>query len=89
MNGFVCLGDPTSHGGRVVTATSKISINGKPVAQVGDLVSCPQQGHGINPIIYSNSACITDKTRICLNGAKAACGCIIYAQEQTKGEENS
>ena len=48
MPGIVCLGDATTHGGKVITATSTLFINGIQVALVGDLVSCPK--HGVNPI---------------------------------------
>ncbi|WP_031935735.1 PAAR domain-containing protein, partial [Escherichia coli] len=47
MPGIVCLGDATTHGGKVITATSTLFINGIQVALVGDLVSCPK--HGVNP----------------------------------------
>lgn len=86
MKGFVCLGDPTSHGGSVITATSKIILNGKPVAQLGDLVYCPKDGHGVNPIVDPNSSAITDKTPVCMTGAKSACGCVIFSQESSKGD---
>ncbi|MDE8409513.1 PAAR domain-containing protein, partial [Klebsiella pneumoniae] len=48
MSGLVCLGDATTHGGKVITASSTMFINGVQVALVGDLVSCPK--HGVNPI---------------------------------------
>ncbi|MDR0702167.1 MAG: PAAR domain-containing protein, partial [Azoarcus sp.] len=39
---FIVLGDTTSHGGTVITANSRMTIDGKPVACVGDLVVCPR-----------------------------------------------
>jgi uncharacterized Zn-binding protein involved in type VI secretion len=39
---FIVLGDKTSHGGTVVTASSHMTIDGKPVACEGDLVTCPR-----------------------------------------------
>uniref|UniRef100_UPI002243B0A3 PAAR domain-containing protein n=1 Tax=Klebsiella pneumoniae TaxID=573 RepID=UPI002243B0A3 len=44
--GFVLLGDKTTHGGAVISASSTMIVNGKPVALVGDKVSCPIPGHG-------------------------------------------
>jgi uncharacterized Zn-binding protein involved in type VI secretion len=38
---FIVLGDKTSHGGTVITANSRMTIDGKPVACVGDQVVCP------------------------------------------------
>ncbi|HCB2172993.1 TPA: PAAR domain-containing protein, partial [Klebsiella pneumoniae] len=48
--GFVLLGDKTTHGGAVISASSTMIVNGKPVALVGDKVSCPIPGHGTNAI---------------------------------------
>jgi uncharacterized Zn-binding protein involved in type VI secretion len=39
---FIVLGDTTNHGGRVVTASSHMTIDGKQVACVGDKVTCPR-----------------------------------------------
>jgi uncharacterized Zn-binding protein involved in type VI secretion len=35
-------GDATSHGGVIVGGLPTVLINGRPVARVGDFVSCPQ-----------------------------------------------
>ncbi|MFW8247723.1 PAAR domain-containing protein, partial [Klebsiella pneumoniae] len=53
MSGVVCLCDATTHGGKVITASSTMFINGVQVALVGDLVSCPK--HGVNPIQEGDS----------------------------------
>jgi uncharacterized Zn-binding protein involved in type VI secretion len=41
---FIVLGDKTTHGGTVITARGKnrMTVNGKPVACVGDQVTCPK-----------------------------------------------
>lgn len=44
MKGFVLLGDKTTHGGTVISASSTMTVNGKPVALIGDKVSCPVKG---------------------------------------------
>ncbi len=49
--GFVLLGDKTTHGGEVISASSTIVVNGKKVALVGDEINCPIEGHGVNAII--------------------------------------
>ena len=54
---FIVLGDQTTHGGTVTSAwgadcpTTKYRINKKPVACVGDSVSCPIPGHNNCTII--------------------------------------
>lgn len=49
--GFVLLGDQTTHGGEVISASSTTIVNGKRVALVGDEVRCPLPGHGVNRIV--------------------------------------
>ena len=48
--GFVLLGDKTTHGGQVLSASTTMIVNGKKVALIGDKVSCPKEGHGVNAI---------------------------------------
>jgi uncharacterized Zn-binding protein involved in type VI secretion len=40
--GFIVLGDRTSHGGVVISGDPTWTIDGQPVARVGDKVSCPR-----------------------------------------------
>lgn len=40
--GFIVLGDRTSHGGVVVSGDPTWTIDGQPVARVGDKVTCPR-----------------------------------------------
>jgi uncharacterized Zn-binding protein involved in type VI secretion len=47
---FICEGDTTSHGGRVLTCAPENEIDGRPLALLGDKVSCPKCG-GIYPIV--------------------------------------
>ncbi len=52
MKGIIRLGDSTTHGGMVIQASSQMTIEGKPAALVGDLVSCPITGHGFGKRIF-------------------------------------
>lgn len=46
MRKVIRLGDPTSHGGKVIsTRTGNFKVGGIPVACVGDSCSCPIPGH--------------------------------------------
>ena len=46
MASVIRLGDPTSHGGKVVDCCSKTTkAGGAPMAVVGDKVMCPMKGH--------------------------------------------
>ncbi|RQZ67345.1 PAAR domain-containing protein [Burkholderia sp. Bp9004] len=39
---MICVGDTTTHGGRVLEGTANPTIDGKPIAGVGHKVLCPQ-----------------------------------------------
>lgn len=43
--GLVLLGDKTYHGGIIISASANFTVTGIKVALVGDLVSCPVEGH--------------------------------------------
>lgn len=40
--GFIVMGDRTSHGGTVISGDITFTIDGRPVARVGDKVFCPR-----------------------------------------------
>lgn len=76
MKAVARLGDSTSHGGVIVSGDSKVNVNGKPMARVGDKVSCPKCGdnkivEGMPDIHGSNSKLIA------VIGSKTACGAVI------------
>ncbi|WP_110687090.1 PAAR domain-containing protein [Salinicola aestuarinus] len=75
MKGIVVLGDATSHGGKVITAQSSYLIDGKPVACVGDKVTCPQDGHGgTTTIVEGHPTMKINGKPVALHGHKTACG---------------
>lgn len=76
---IILLGDKTSHGGIVITATSDFIINGKKAAKVGDKVNCPQKGHGINSIIEGFPNFICQGTSIAVEGCHTECGCYLIS----------
>ena len=75
----VRLGDKTSHGGVVITASSTHSISGIGIARVGDQVACPITGHGINKIIEGATTYTIDGRMVALHGHKCECGCTLIA----------
>lgn len=76
---IVRLGDPTTHGGSVISASSTMIIEGKPAALIGDLVSCPIKYHGVNPIVESSEKCFSDGKGIAMDQCECACGCKVIA----------
>lgn len=80
MKKIVRLNDDTSHGGKVITATSSFKIDGIPAALINDLVSCPE--HGINPIIECSNSFIENGKGIVVEQCRSACGSIIFSIQQ-------
>jgi len=83
MNGLVFEGDPTDHDGYVMTASSTLIEGGKRAALVGDLVYCPKDGHGVNPIVEGDAGLMSEGRQLVRHLAHSACGCRIFAQHST------
>jgi uncharacterized Zn-binding protein involved in type VI secretion len=76
----VCLNDPTSHGGKVITASSSYSFEGgRKAALKDDLVSCPI--HGNNPIIETGEGFTDEGRPLVVDGCRTQCGSIVIAQD--------
>jgi uncharacterized Zn-binding protein involved in type VI secretion len=76
---FIREGDTTSHGGRVLTCTSTNVMFGKPVALLGDMVSCPQC-KGVFPIVDVKVSSMTFGGKpAATDGDKTACGASLIA----------
>lgn len=86
FRGVIRLGDATNHGGKVISASSTTIIKGKAVARVGDLVSCPKKGHGVNPIIEGESGFKDQGKDIALDGHHTACGCTLISSLSDVGK---
>lgn len=72
--GFVLLGDKTTHGGEVISASSTTIVNGKPVALVGDEVRCPLPGHGVCRIVEGCPDWSEGGRAMVVNGCRCECG---------------
>ncbi|KWO60683.1 hypothetical protein WT98_30800 [Burkholderia territorii] len=75
--GPVCLGDATSHGGSVKTASSTFELEGRPVALLYDIVSCPE--HGDNPIIEAGDEMIDGDRPCVVDRCHSQCGSFVIA----------
>jgi len=74
---IVVLNDSTSHGGRVISASSTFEIEGRNAALLNDTVSCPE--HGSNPIWECDMSYEENGRGIIVHGCKSACGSVVYA----------
>lgn len=79
---FIVLGDKTDHGGVVIEGSTATDAGGKPIARVGDKVTCPKRGHGDTTVIVSGDpTCIIDGQPAARHGDKTACGATLLSAQ--------
>jgi uncharacterized Zn-binding protein involved in type VI secretion len=76
---FIVLGDATDHGGIVIGASQVSLTHGKPIARVGDQVTCPRRGHGTTVIVTGDPTMIIDGSPAARHGDRCACGAILIS----------
>lgn len=79
MLGLIRLNDPLSSGGKVISASSTMVVDGKAVALVGDMVVCPIENHGVNKIIEGSSEWISDGKPVVVHKCACQCGCYVIS----------
>lgn len=85
MKALVRIGDTSDHGGKMITGTSKFTVNGINGCVTGDIHSCPRRGHG-NTSVTSNSNVSSNGKSILHVGDIAGCGAkIISGSGNTNG----
>lgn len=77
---LIRLGDKTSHKGTVLEASQQSESGGKPIARMGDKVSCPRCGD--TTIASGDQALIIDGKPAARHGDKTACGAVLIASQQ-------
>lgn len=76
--GVIRLGDTTSHGGKVISASSTFLVLGKNVACDGDEVFCPKC-RGVFKISVGNSDREHQGKKVAYQDDKAACGAALVS----------
>lgn len=81
MRKVICVGDATSHGGKVISSSAPhFTVEGKAVACIGDKCTCPIQGHGgVCTIIEGESKHTVDGRPVAYEGHKTSCGASLMA----------
>lgn len=88
MPNVIRLGDPTSHGGKVVSVSADhFTVDGKPVARVGDACSCPIKGHDNCKVAEGSPRHVIDNVAVAYEGHKTTCGATLIATIGNFGEE--
>jgi uncharacterized Zn-binding protein involved in type VI secretion len=67
---FILVGDTTDHGGEVIEGTQASDVGGKPIARIGDKVTCPKHGH-------------IDGQPVARHGDKTSCGATLLSTQVT------
>lgn len=80
MRNVIRLGDATSHGGSVIAVSAThYTVDGIPVARVGDRCVCPVKGHDNCTIVEGDPAVTVDGVSIAFDGHKTSCGAALLA----------
>jgi len=82
---FILLGDKTSHGGTVITATSNMTMDGIPVARIGDLVSCPKCSGNPHHIVGGAGNVTLDDRNLAREGDQVSDGSVLIPVQQYRG----
>lgn len=80
MQPFIVQGDKTSHGGTVLAGSPFSDCDGKPIARVGDMCSCPLC-KGVFPIAQGDQSNIVDGAPVAYHGCKTACGAMLISSQ--------
>jgi uncharacterized Zn-binding protein involved in type VI secretion len=89
MRKIIRLGDSTSHGGKVVSASSHMTVGGIPVARLGDKCTCPKRGHNNCVIVEGDTNWTIDDIPVALEGHKISCGAVLISSSPNNGREDS
>ncbi|UFH51060.1 DUF2345 domain-containing protein [Pseudomonas sp. KNUC1026] len=71
--------DSLSSGGQVLGGSTGLRFGGLPVARVGDAVSCPLPGHGLNAIAQGDPGLLDQGRAVALHGHTCQCGCTLIS----------
>lgn len=81
---IILVGDKTDHGGEVIEGSQVSDVTGKPIARIGDKVTCPKHGHGQNGITViatGDQSFILDGQPVARHGDTTACGAILLSTQ--------
>ncbi|GLS04544.1 hypothetical protein GCM10007860_16910 [Chitiniphilus shinanonensis] len=77
--GFIVLGDRTSHGGVVISGDPQCTIDGRPVARVGDLATCPRCGR-LTHIVSTRYPTLGPGKALAYHLDTLECGAVLYSR---------
>ncbi len=66
------LGDPTTHGGVIVSGYPQVLIGGQPAARLNDFHACPQVTPGTPPVPHVGGPILGGSPTVLIGGQPAA-----------------
>ncbi|MDE2600458.1 MAG: PAAR domain-containing protein [Rhodocyclaceae bacterium] len=83
------MGDSTTGGGKVIEGSSQSTVEGQPVARVGDKATCQVKGHpSIVTILEGDPGCLIDGRPTAFHNATLSCGCKVLGSQKLMFVEN-
>ena len=87
MRKIIRLGDPTSHGGKVISVSAThFTVDGIPSARVGEVCSCPKKGHNNCTIVEGDAHHTIDGIPVAYEGHKTSCGAALIGTAGNFGQ---
>lgn len=84
MKNVIRVGDPTSHGGKVLqSGAPHLTASGRPVALIGDKCMCPMTGHQNCAIVSGNARHQISGKAVAYDGDKTSCGATLISTVET------
>jgi len=80
MPNVIRVGDPTSHGGSVLSSSvSHFTVGGKAVVVIGDKCSCPVNGHQNCTVATGRSTHMVNGKAVAYDGDTTSCGATLIS----------
>ena len=88
---IIVVGDPTDHGGKVITGSPLHDVDGKAIARLGDKVACPQfypggKPHGVNKIVTAHPTVSIGGTPVAVEDCVTECGCKLMGTRRASAD---
>jgi len=83
MRGVIRLNDPTTHGGKVISAAPRSKVMGVAVARKGDTCICPLPGHTVCLIAEGDPKVLIEGIPVAFEGHKTTCGAMLMSTMPT------
>ena len=85
------FGDATDHGGKAISGSPVHTVDGPPIARLGDEVDCPQhypsgKRHGVNNIITAHPTVKVGDVPIAVQDCVTECGCTFIGNKKMRAE---